>query len=58
MPGIVEAALTNPLHSVGVPRLAEKGFNTGLFDIVLLRMANPPIMQSVQKTALMALPIF
>jgi len=38
-----------PLHSVGVPRLAMKGFRTGLLDIVELRIAKPPIAQSVRK---------
>jgi hypothetical protein len=50
IPGMVEAAATKPLHSVGVPRLAAKGFNTGLLDIVELKIANPPITQRVQKT--------
>lgn len=57
IPGIVEAEETNPLHSAGVPRLAEKGFNTGLLAIVELRIANPPIMQRVQKTAFTDFPI-
>lgn len=50
IPGIVDAEETKPLHSVGVPRLAEKGFNTGLLAIAELKIANPPIMQRVQKT--------
>jgi len=50
MPGMVEAAATTPVQFVGVPRLNEKGFRTGLLDIVELRIANSPIMQSVQNT--------
>jgi hypothetical protein len=50
IPGIVDAEEMKPLHSVGVPRAVEKGFRTGLLDIVELRIANPPIMQRVQKT--------
>ena len=49
MPGIVEAAATKPVQSVGVPRLNEKGFRTGLFDIVELRIANNPMMQIAKK---------
>ena len=49
MPGIVEAAATKPVKSVGVSRLNEKGFRTGLLDIVELRIANNPIMQSVRN---------
>ena len=55
IPGMVDAEETKPLHSVGVPRLVAKGFNTGLLDIVELRIANPPIMQRVQKTTFIAL---
>jgi len=53
-PGMVEAAATTPVKSVGVPRLKEKGFRTGLFDIVELRIANNPITQSVKKTVCLA----
>jgi hypothetical protein len=49
IPGIVDAAATTPVQSVGVPRLSEKGLRTGLFDIVELRIAKKPIMQSVKK---------
>ena len=49
MPGIVEAAATKPVKSVGVSRLNEKGFRTGLLDIVELKIANNPIMQSVRN---------
>ena len=55
IPGMVDAEETKPLNSVGVPRLAEKGFSTGLFDIVELRIANPPIIQRVQKATFIAL---
>jgi hypothetical protein len=49
MPGIVDAAATKPNRSLGVPRLFAKGFNTGLFDIVELRIANPPMTQIIRK---------
>jgi len=49
IPGTVEAAAITPVQSVGVPRLAEKGFRTGLLDIVELRIAKSPIVQSIQK---------
>ena len=49
IPGIVEAAATMPNKSAGVPRLLANGFKTGLFDIVELRMANAPIVQSIMK---------
>ena len=58
IPGMVEAAATKPDQSVGVPRLNEKGFRTGLLDIVELRIAKNPMIQSVQKTAFLALFIF
>ena len=51
-PGIVEAAATTPTQSAGVPRLREKGFKTGLLDIVELRIAKKPMMQSVQNALL------
>jgi hypothetical protein len=50
IPGIVEAAATKPVQSVGVPRLSEKGLRTGLFDIVELRIAKNPMMHRVRKT--------
>ena len=49
MPGMVEAAAITPVQSVGVPRLNEKGFKTGLLDIVELRIAKKPMMQSIQN---------
>lgn len=49
MPGMVEAAPTKPDQTVGVPSAAAKGLSRVL-DIVELRIANTPIMQSVQKT--------
>jgi hypothetical protein len=51
MPGMVDAAATMPSKSSGVPRLVAKGFKTGFFDIVELRTANKPIMQSTMKKA-------
>jgi hypothetical protein len=48
-PGTVEAAATNPNTAVGVPRLSAKGFRTGFFDIVELRMANAPITHILKK---------
>lgn len=55
IPGIVEAAATTPTQSAGVPRLSEKGFRTGLFDIVELRMAKKPMIQSVLNVLLTTL---
>jgi phosphoribosylcarboxyaminoimidazole (NCAIR) mutase len=49
IPGIVEAEATTPVQSVGVPRLSEKGFKTGLLDIVELKIAKNPIIQRVQN---------
>jgi len=49
IPGIVEAAATNPVMSTGVPRLVANGLKTGFFDIVELRIAKKPITQSVRK---------
>ena len=51
IPGIVEAAPTNPVQKpAGVSRLRAKGFSAGFFDIVELRIANKPIVQSVKNT--------
>jgi hypothetical protein len=59
IPGIVEAATSRPLQASGVPRLVERGFRTEpLFDIVELRIMNPPITQRLQKTALAAFSVF
>jgi hypothetical protein len=49
IPGNVEAAATMPNKSVGVPKLLANGFKTGLLDIVELRIANAPIVQSITK---------
>lgn len=49
IPGMVDAAAMKPSKSMGVPRLVAKGFRTGFFDIVELRMAKAPIMHSTQK---------
>ena len=54
IPGMVEAAATNPVKSVGVPRLNEKGFRTGLLDIVELKIANNPMTQIIKKTPSLA----
>lgn len=43
MPGMVEAEAIMPSKSSGVPRLVAKGFSTGFFDIVELRIAKKPI---------------
>lgn len=51
IPGIVEAEATKPIQNPsGVSRWVAKGFRTGFFDIVELRMAKTPIMQSVRKS--------
>lgn len=49
MPGIVETAAIIPSMSVGVPKLMAKGLRTGFLDMVELRMAKVPIMQSTIK---------
>ena len=46
---MVDAEATMPSKSSGVPRLVAKGFNTGFFDMVELRIANNPIMQITKK---------
>jgi hypothetical protein len=51
---MVEAAATTPTQSAGVKRLAEKGLRTGLLDIVELRIAKKPMMQSVLNVLLIA----
>jgi len=53
IPGRVEAAATNPINAMGVPKLSAKGFNTGFFDIVELRIAKAPIRQRVIKRRLL-----
>jgi len=51
IPGIVEAEATKPNQKPsGVSRLVAKGFKTGFLDIVELRIAKSPIMQSIQNT--------
>jgi len=54
IPGIVEAEATTPVQLVGVPRLNEKGFKTGLLDIVELRIAKNPIIQRFKNTPFIA----
>lgn len=49
IPGIVDAEATTPVQSAGVPRLSEKGFKTGLLDIVELKMAKKPMTERVQN---------
>ncbi len=49
MPGMVEADATTPSKFSGVPKLVAKGFRTGLFDMVELKMAKAPITQSIGK---------
>ena len=49
IPGIVEAEATKPISSEGVPRLVAKGFRTGFFDIVELRMASAPMIHNARK---------
>jgi len=50
IPGIVEATATKPVQKPsGVPRLAANEGKTGFFDIVELRIANTPMMQSIKK---------
>jgi len=40
----------NPVQKpIGVLRLVANSFKTGFFDIVELRIANSPMMESVQK---------
>jgi hypothetical protein len=50
IPGIVDAEATRPIQKPsGVPKLVAKGFKTGFLDIVELRIANIPIIQSVKS---------
>ncbi len=49
IPGIVEAAATIPVKPVGVPKLKAKGFSTGFFDMVELRIAIAPMTQRTKK---------
>lgn len=54
IPGIVEAEATKPIQKPsGVLRLVANGFKTGFLDIVELRIANIPIMQSVMNILLL-----
>ena len=48
---MVEAEATMPSRSSGVPRLLAKGFKTGFFDRVELRIAKKPTMQITRKKA-------
>ena len=48
-PGIVDAAATRPIRSLGIPRLVAKGFKTGFLDIVELRMAKKPMILIIRK---------
>lgn len=54
IPGIVEAAATKPSKCSGVWRLSAKGFKTGVFDIVELRITKTPTMQSIKKALVSA----
>ena len=49
IPGMADAEATMPNKSSGVPRLVAKGFKTGFFDMVELRIANKPIMHITRK---------
>jgi len=49
IPGIVDAAATKPSKYSGVPMNLAKGFRTGFFDIVELKIAKNPIMHSIKK---------
>ncbi len=49
IPGIVDADATIPSRSSGVPRLVAKGFNTGFFDMVELRIAKKPMTHRIMK---------
>ena len=49
---MVDAEATMPSKSSGVPRLVAKGFKTGFFDMVELKIANKPIMHITKKKAL------
>ncbi len=59
IPGIVEAEAMKPVQNPsGVLRLVAKSFKTGLLDIVELRIAKVPIMQSVRNIRFLRLFIF
>lgn len=49
IPGIVDAAATKPSRYSGVPMNLAKGFRTGFFDIVELKIAKNPIVHSIRK---------
>jgi hypothetical protein len=38
------------MKATGVPRLSAKGFSTGFFDIVELRIAQAPMTHKMRKT--------
>ena len=46
---MVEAEAIRPKRSGGVPRFVAKGFRTGVFDMVELRIAKTPMMQKTKK---------
>jgi hypothetical protein len=58
MPGIVEAAATNPIRSLGVPKLLANGLSTGLFDMVELRIANAPITHRIKNDQSLETKVF
>ena len=51
IPGIVDAAATKPNNGSlsGIPIDLAKGFRTGFFDIVELRIAKNPMMHNIKK---------
>lgn len=58
IPGIVDAAAITPVKSAGVPKLNAKGFSTGSFDIVELKIAKAPITHRTKKYRSVTLAIF
>ena len=55
IPTMVEAAATNPSVLSGMPSDPANKGKTGLLDIVELKMANPPIIQSSKNGVILRL---
>ncbi len=49
IPGIVDAAAIKPRNGSGIPMNLAKGFRTGFFDNVELKIAKNPMMHNIKK---------
>jgi hypothetical protein len=49
MPGMVEAAAIKPISGSDAPKLIANKVNVGLFDIVVLKIANKPMAERKKK---------